>query len=403
MENKAASSRRHFWLRSLYAWWTQELAALVPAAARAWYLGQGNTLFVRLGEDGIQFLRREPASLREIAQHPLPAELPPPDRKNQVARLLAELVAGKTHQLALCLPADKVLRKQIRLPLAVEENLRQALTFELDRQTPFRPEQVYFDYRIADRLPAAQQLLVELVVIPREIVERHVRQAAELGLPVGAAVLADDLLEEGRPPMNFLPALTSHERSRQRLWTNLAFLALTLTLLAGALALPLWQKRATAIQLNAKMEEARQASRRTEALRDRLDALVAEYNFTASQKAAQLPTFTLVNQLSRLLPDDTWVSQFDVTGNEVQIQGETGSSSKLMELAENSGFLREAGYKSPLTQIPGTTLERFHIAAKSKPLPPPDNAAGAAASPASPTVASPTAPPAAAPSAAQRP
>ena len=41
--------------------------------------------------------------------------------------------------------ADQVLRKTINLPAAVEENLVQVLTYDLDRHTPFKPEEVCFD------------------------------------------------------------------------------------------------------------------------------------------------------------------------------------------------------------------------------------------------------------------
>jgi hypothetical protein len=53
--------------------------------------------------------------------------------------------------ILLCLANTKVLRQIITLPLAAEENLQQTLRFEIDRYTPFRADQVYFDYRIKAR------------------------------------------------------------------------------------------------------------------------------------------------------------------------------------------------------------------------------------------------------------
>jgi hypothetical protein len=57
---------------------------------------------------------------------------------------------------------------------------------------------------------------------------------------------------------------------------------------------------------------------------------------------------------------------FELNGTDLQIQGETGSSSKLIEAIENSGLVKGASYKSPLTQIPGTAMERFHLAAATR-------------------------------------
>jgi general secretion pathway protein L len=110
--------------------------------------------------------------------------------------------------------------------------------------------------------------------------------------------------------------------------------------------------------------EAKAAAMQTQSLRDQMETKANEYKFPVDLKNSQPSPFLLLNQLSKLLPDDTYISNLEITGRDVQIQGETGSSSKLIELMENSGFLKEASHKSSLTQIPGTTVERFHIAAK---------------------------------------
>ncbi|MBV5276573.1 PilN domain-containing protein, partial [bacterium] len=126
------------------------------------------------------------------------------------------------------------------------------------------------------------------------------------------------------------------------MWINVALLLLALLLAASALALPIWQKRNTAMTLTNLSLTAKEAAMQTQSLRDQMEALATEYKFPIEQKNALPSTFLLVNQLSKLLPDDTYVSNLEVTGKDVQIQGETGSSSKLIELMEGSGFLTEA-------------------------------------------------------------
>ncbi len=56
-------------------------------------------------------------------------------------------------KVAVALPRSQVLRKTIVLPAAVEENLGQALAWDLDRHTPFKPEEVYFDAVVIGRDP----------------------------------------------------------------------------------------------------------------------------------------------------------------------------------------------------------------------------------------------------------
>lgn len=383
-------------LRTFFSWWRHELASFVPVAWRHWYFGRGHILLVELRDEQFTLLRPNANALDKLKTIALDA-LPADERRSAVAQALRQYTNGKSFLIYLCLPAERALRKRLRLPLAVEENLLQTLGFELDRQTPFKPEQVYFDGIIRERHPAEQQLLAELIVLPRDAVDEPVGRAAALGLPLNGAVLAGDVLESGARCPNFLSTAPLGSRFQKRFWSNIALLLLALLLAGTAIALPIWQKRNTAIALSNLSLGAKAAAMQTQALRDRMEAQANEYKFPTDQKNALPSTFLLVNQLTKLLPDDTWVSNLDVAGLDVQIQGETGSSSKLIELMEESGFLKEASHKSLLTQIPGTTVERFHIAAKTRPFPeqsgqkPPVSAeplpAAAAVAPAPPSVA----------------
>lgn len=46
----------------------------------------------------------------------------------------------------LCVPHEQAIVQQVFLPLAAEGNLRQVLEYEIERQLPFKREDIYFDY-----------------------------------------------------------------------------------------------------------------------------------------------------------------------------------------------------------------------------------------------------------------
>ncbi|HXJ79648.1 MAG TPA: PilN domain-containing protein, partial [Candidatus Methylomirabilis sp.] len=81
-------------------------------------------------------------------------------------------------------------------------------------------------------------------------------------------------------------------------------------------------------------------------------------------------------ELTRLLPDNTWVQQFDVKNvgkvREVQISGETASSSKLIEILEGSTLLQNAAFRGTVTRGQTQGTERFLIAAEVRPRPQPE-------------------------------
>src|SRR5450759_2331125 len=402
---KSSSSIMPALLRALsrfLIWWGGELAALVPVGLRLWW--RESDRIVMLFFDGTRAVFERPAGARgeEIYTVELGTADPSLYRVETSQRLLQ--VAGRNFRLLLCLPPEQVLQRTLTLPLAVEENLRQALTFELDRYTPFRPEQVYFDFRVIERDVSQKRLSVELAAVPKSAVDQGVARAAALGLAVDGAVLAAEFLQHAGDCRNFLPAAAKRHKPSARLWRRAGMAALSGVLLAVLLAIPLWQKRAAAISLLDPLTQAKAASQETDALRDRLRKRVEEHNFLPNKKWESYSTLQVLEEFSKLLPDDTFVMQFDFDGKTVQIQGDTGSSTSLLEILEASPLFKDVGFKSQLTKLQGTPYDRFHISATleaaPKPTPPAaaPNVAGIAAAQASlPGQGAATAPPAAHP------
>jgi len=86
-----------------------------------------------------------------------------------------------------CIPAERVLTRTLSLPAAAEDNLRQVLSFEMDRQTPFKADQIYFDSRVLGRDASGRNLQVELVLLPRAQLDQEIG-----ALPTGSVLDAVD-------------------------------------------------------------------------------------------------------------------------------------------------------------------------------------------------------------------
>jgi general secretion pathway protein L len=301
--------------------------------------------------------------------------------------------AGKDYQIYFAIPAQEVLQRALSLPAVVAENLRQTLAFELDRYTPFRPDQVYFDYRLGEASNAGGTLCVDLAVVQRSVLEQHVAGLAVRGIKVSGVVLADDFGKRGGSYRNLLPSASipkSRSGGLKRKIIRISLSTFSVVVLAAALVLPIWQKRSAAIALIAPVAEAKAAAKEADALRDRLDRLSADHNFLPSKKWDGYSAVRIIDELSKLLPDDTFLMQFDFDGKTVQITGETGSSTSMIEAIEASPMFKDVAFKSPTVKIQGTPLDRFHVGAilegASLSLPPQVAGAGgtpAAASPSS--------------------
>ena len=274
-------------------------------------------------------------------------------------------VAPQKGDAVLYLSQEHVLCKKLNLPLAAEENLRQVIAFEMDRHTPFHAGQVYFDYRFVHR---GEQLEISLAVAPRNAIDETLRQLAIWGAQAVAVLVEGDATNDA--PWSLLPdGLLQKSKGARLPRLNTALTAGAVMLLCVALALPIWQKRETVLALRPQLDNARKQAEAAEDLRRQLEAMMANYNYLLNKKRESPPVVAVLEDVTRILPDDTWVQQFDLKGNEVIIQGETATSSTLVGLFEQAKTLHNASFRAPLTKGLGVNSERFQLAVETRPLP----------------------------------
>jgi general secretion pathway protein L len=154
-----------------------------------------------------------------------------------------------------------------------------------------------------------------------------------------------------------------------------ALIALVLLLVATALLFPLYRKREAVKTVLPMVEKARTEAGATDTLARELERTAADYNFLLAKKHAAYPALAYMEEVTRLLPDNTWLQQLDIRpvgkAREIQISGETTSSSKLIEILEQSRLMQNAAPRGTVTRGSQPNTERFMIAAetRARPLP----------------------------------
>ena len=69
-------------------------------------------------------------------------------------------------QVYLCVPQDQVIVQQVFLPLAAQDNLQQVLEYEIERQLPFKRDEIYYDYLPAGK--KGEKLCLYVFAIPKK-------------------------------------------------------------------------------------------------------------------------------------------------------------------------------------------------------------------------------------------
>lgn len=340
------------------SWWLGELGSLVPAGLRRALAPRVDTLCFAFGGREIVISRYTEDGGREVARLDVAAQ----DAASQRAEVEAIVRAEATRRTAivLALPARNALNKTLGLPLAAEQGLKDLLYFELDRQTPYRPEQVRYDYRVVERDPDAQRLRVELLVVPKDSVDRALDQAAEWGIEP-AAITVEGLDDPGDPEFD-LTGEGRHAGSSGTGRTLAGLLAISAAvLLAAAVYLPLNAQSRVAAEAEHAVQDAMVAAEQASALRDELERAAAAGNFLIERKREAPMVTAILADLTRLFPDDTWLFELQIEGNQVRARGYSPSASSVLELVERGSAFRNAKFASPVTRIPNIDRDRFDL------------------------------------------
>lgn len=266
----------------------------------------------------------------------------------------ARAMLGREVEPVLRLQPPESLVREIRLPAAASENLGQVLRYEMDRHTPFSADAVYYGYRVLGQAPD-NSIRVQLAVVLRERLDQWLDRLHLRGVYPGL-VVADQA-----PQIDLAPAKGRGPRGRGGSLVQGILLGAVVLALIGVLVLPLWFLRDTAIQLLRERGQVRNVAMQAEALREQRDALEHQTNYLVARKLEHPSVLRILEELTAILPDNTWVRDLQMRGDRIVIQGLSASASGLIERIESSPLFGEVAFAAPVTADPRSAKDSFQI------------------------------------------
>jgi general secretion pathway protein L len=316
-----------------------------------------NELALELVAERLVLRHRDGGAERELGAVEVEG-VDPEAAKAALRPLIADLALSRV-MVSLRLPAELALRKLVDLPAAAEENLRQVLAFEMDRLTPFPADAVHYDVRVLDRNVETRRIRVELMVLPRAAVDPAVRLLHRLGLEPETVALP-----RGADQASWRLPLAGNGSGERRLVgrASVALLALAGVLLVAAVYTAFDRQRARAELLRREVDMARKEAEEGRLLEEQIQQLSAQQTFIVDKKRARPPVVRVLNELTRALPDDTWLYRLRLINEELQTFGYSPNASAMIGHIENSPLFSNAQFRAPLTRDQRADAEQFHIA-----------------------------------------
>jgi general secretion pathway protein L len=344
-------------LREFFAWWCAQLADLLPQELRRSALGAGDALVITpigplgQGVEAVAVDQRHNGKESPLGHFALGA----------VGMADLPRMAGKTTVLRLG-EAD-VLGKTVSLPLAAERELDQALAFEMDRETPFAAEELYWNHRVIGADRQNGRLAVRLSLIPKANLDPLLADLAAVGIQPRRLEIA-----EGADKGTYLPlngdGTRKQDASHRLLWPAAVCCAV---LAMAAVVTPFVRQELTLASLNSQVAATRAAAAEADTLRQEIDRLSGSAGFIESERDKAGRPLVVLAATTRVLPDDTYLTEMELRQRKLTLSGRSAGAARLIgPLAADPEF-RNPGFSAPVTRLEALRAELFTINAEVRP------------------------------------
>lgn len=250
--------------------------------------------------------------------------------------------AGVAPDVTLSFSADQVFHLPLDLPRAPAATLRRAAILELERLNPLPASALYIDTCIVQ---GADRAHVDLHAIRRAIVDETIAQCRRAGLAVGGVAFEDDGREARWRSFPVDRAALGRRLWRRHGTQLLAGLAVAL--FAGLLCAVYLREAETAAQLDAQDDALSARAAEVHRLAHDIRDMRTQFAFAGAQRRMPL-AIDILNRLSAALPDGTWLTQMEIKGTQVHIEGFSKSAPAIIAAIDQVPGFAEAQFAAPL-------------------------------------------------------
>jgi general secretion pathway protein L len=335
-------------LREFFSWWLAQLAELMPQSLRRSAPSAADATVIAPVDPTMNAIT---VGLRRGGKETLVGQL------GLGAAELADLPRSPGKPAVLRLREQDVLAKTLVLPLAAEGELDQALLFEIDRETPFRPDELYWNHRIeaADRQNA--RLSVRLVLTPRAHLAPLLEPLGHAGVTPVRAEIADG------PDAGFWLPLNDDRRSVDRgRGLLLKPLAVCCALLAlAAISAPFVRQSITMAKLDRELAAGRAAASEADRLQGEISRLAGSADLITKEREKVGQPLSVLAAATRVLPDDSYLTEMQLQQRKLTMSGRSAAAARLIGAMAADDEFHNPTFAAPVTRIEALRQEIFTI------------------------------------------
>ncbi len=273
---------------------------------------------------------------------------------------LAPVLRGS--RVEIVLQPARFLFRPLELPARAADFLEGIVRAQIDRLTPWSASEAVFGCS-APAESGADSITTVIAATTRKVAMTYVQAVASFH-PAAIAVCTD-VAERNAGRVKVFEQKARGHLDAARLSRALS---IALGVAAAVALLAVTSAAYVGNSLGAQEAElARQISAQRAAIRAGNDGDRSPIAALERRKYDTPASVIVLDALTQVLPDNTFVTELHLAGNKLQISGITRDAPSLISLIEQSQHFTRATFYAPTTRSPSDPGERFHIEARVEP------------------------------------
>jgi general secretion pathway protein L len=251
----------------------------------------------------------------------------------------------------------------MNLPLAAERELDQVIAFEMDRETPFKAEELYWIHRIEAVDRQNGRLSVRLSLVPKTNLDPLLTDLAQIGIRPSRLEISD-----GPDKGLSLPLDGNGGRARHAsAWLLWPIAACCAALALAAVVTPFVRQELALASLEREIAGGRAAAVEADSLRNEIDRLSGSAGFVESERDKAGRPLVVLAAATRILPDDTYLTEMELRQRKLTLSGRSAGAARLIGAFAADGEFKNPGFSAPVTRLEALRTELFTINAEVAP------------------------------------
>ena len=269
------------------------------------------------------------------------------------AAALPQTVGKSSNRALLNLRREQGIVRHLQLPVDVQQDLKSALTLQIEAISSWPEQDVYWDYIVSKAKDTPKLLQITVVIIPKTVLESWLQTFEAARIPLAGASLAGF-------DVNVLPASLRRGSARVQVVASCVLAACLLLVGLAFLLRGPYQQRVYASQIQQEITRLEPEVKKLVKEEAALGVLTKRYEALLAQVQKRDSNLAALNTLASVLPPDTFLLNYRYQNDTITVSGVSVSALTVQSALEKSPVFKNVQFSAPINRDP-SGKDRFSL------------------------------------------